>query len=175
MMNAKRLMAGGLFAAAILAALLYALFDAASSDPRRTAAAAVFSANFPDLDGKMQPLAQWKGRVLVLNFWAPWCPPCRREIPAFIQLQDKYRAQGVVFVGLALDQKEPVKAFVEGMGVNYPTLLGDEKAADLGRRSGNRSGGLPFTLVVGRSGKVALAWTGVLPEEKLEEALKPLL
>ncbi len=141
----------------------------------QTETAKIFAASLPDLDGKLQALKQWQGKVLVLNFWAPWCPPCRAEMPAFIQLQEKYRAQGVVFVGVALDQKDKVQAFVDEMGVNYPTLLGENDAVELAKAAGNRLGGLPFTAVIGKNGVIVTTVTGEYKAEALENTLNSLL
>lgn len=137
--------------------------------------ATIFAASFPDLDGKIQPLKQWQGKILVLNFWAPWCPPCRAEIPDFIKLQEQYRAQDVIFVGLALDQKDKVQAFADEMGVNYPVLLGESDAAELGKLAGNRLGGLPFTAIFAKNGNIVSTVTGELKREQLESTLKSLL
>ncbi len=141
----------------------------------QTDTAKIFAASFPDLEGKPQPLKQWQGKILVLNFWAPWCPPCRAEIPDFIALQEQYRAQGVVFVGLALDQKDKVQAFSDEMGINYPILLGENDAAELGKLAGNRLGGLPFTAIFSKNGDIVSTVTGELKREQLEAALKGLI
>lgn len=135
----------------------------------------IFAASLPDLDGKHQALQQWQGKVLVLNFWAPWCPPCRAETPAFIALQEKYRARDVVFVGVALDQKDKVQAFVDEMGVNYPILLGENDAAELAKIAGNRLGGLPFTAVFKKDGGIATTVTGEYKSDALEKMLNSLL
>ncbi|PWB48024.1 MAG: TlpA family protein disulfide reductase [Nitrosomonadales bacterium] len=137
--------------------------------------AKIFAASLPDLDGKPQALKQWQGKILVLNFWAPWCPPCRAETPGFIRLQEKYRAQGVVFVGVALDQKDKVQAFADEMGVNYPILLGENDAVELAKAAGNRLGGLPFTAVFGKNGAIAATVTGEYKAEALENTLNSLL
>jgi thiol-disulfide isomerase/thioredoxin len=137
--------------------------------------AKIFAASFPDLEGKPQPLKQWQGKILVLNFWAPWCPPCRAEIPDFIALQEQYRAQDVVFVGLALDQKDKVQAFSDEMGINYPILLGENDAAELGKLAGNRLGGLPFTAIFSKNGDIVSTVTGELKREQLEATLKGLI
>jgi thiol-disulfide isomerase/thioredoxin len=65
-----------------------------------------------DVEGRQQALDQWRGKVLVVNFWATWCEPCREEIPAFVRLQDKYRMRGVQFVGIAIDQRDKIRMFV---------------------------------------------------------------
>lgn len=136
---------------------------------------ALFQAAFPDLDGRTQPLAQWRGRVLVLNFWATWCPPCRKEMPEFVQLQKEYGAKGLTFVGIAVDDKAKVQAFADELGVNYPILLGQMDAIELARQLGNRLGGLPFTVIVDPQGRIAATELGGLDREKLLHILNPLL
>lgn len=136
---------------------------------------AVWAAALPDLAGSSQPLGQWRGKVLVLNFWAPWCPPCRREIPGFIRLQQRYGAQGVQFVGVALDSPGKVVAYADATGINYPLLLGEAAAVELARAAGNGSGGLPYTLVLDRQGNPVANHTGALDETRLQALLEPLL
>lgn len=139
------------------------------------AAATLFKAGFKDLAGIRQPLSQWRGKVLVVNFWATWCPPCRTEIPEFIKLQTKYGAQGLQFVGIAIDETAKVQAFSDQMGMNYPVLVGDLDAVALSQATGNRLGGLPYTLILDRTGKVVATELGGLNTAKLEAILKPLL
>lgn len=172
------LVAAGLFLAIGAA---YWGFSASPGKNRETTATPdisaepVFAASFKDLDDKLQPLKQWRGKVVVLNFWAPWCPPCREEIPDFIKLQDKYRERGLIFVGLALDEKLKVQAFSDEMGINYPILLGEMDAVDLARKIGNRLGGLPFTVVIDRNGRIAASEVGGLSMAQMEKILAPLL
>lgn len=135
----------------------------------------VLAAKFMGLDDKPQALEQWRGKVLVVNFWATWCAPCREEIPTFIKFQDQYGARGVQFVGLAIDQKERVGPYARDIGINYPVLVGGLESMDFARQVGNRRGVLPFTLVIDRSGKVVTTEIGILKPEKLESLLKPLL
>ena len=142
---------------------------------REISAEPVFAASFKDLDDKLQPLGQWRGKVMVLNFWAPWCPPCREEIPDFIKLQDKYRERGLVFVGLALDEKSKVQVFVDEAGINYPILLGEMDAVDLARKIGNHLGGLPFTVIIDRNGRIAASEIGGLSMARTESLVAPLL
>lgn len=139
------------------------------------AAAAVSQASFYDLQEKVQPLAQWQGKVMVVNFWATWCPPCIAEIPEFIKLQKLYGKQGVQFIGIAIDQKSKVQTFATAVGMNYPVLLGDLAGIDLARRIGNVQGGLPYTVIVDRNGKIVTTQLGTLSTEKLEGIIKPLL
>ncbi len=143
--------------------------------PAEVRLAEVWDAKLPDLAGRMQPLKQWQGKVLVLNFWAPWCPPCRKEIPDFMRLQDRHGQAGLQFVGIALDEPDKVTAFVDETGINYPILLGAEEAAALSMAAGNRLGGLPFTVVFDRRGNALATLTGGVTEARLEALVKPLL
>jgi thiol-disulfide isomerase/thioredoxin len=135
----------------------------------------ILAASLMGTDDKLQPFAQWRGRVLIVNFWATWCAPCREEIPGFIRFQERYRADGVQFVGVAIDQKERVVPYARDIGINYPVLVGGFETMDFARQVGNRAGVLPFTLVLDRSGKVVASVVGVLRPEKLENLLQPLL
>lgn len=170
-------------AAAILFALAggyFALFNAGSAPPQGADADAqageqVFAAAFPDAQGAVQPLAQWRGKVMVLNFWATWCPPCRKEMPGFVKLQQKYGAQGLVFIGVAVDTKENVQAFLRETPINYPILIGPDSAVELSAALGNRQGGLPYSVILDRQGKLIASHVGELSEDKLEEFLLPLL
>lgn len=135
----------------------------------------VWEAVLIDLAGNRQDLAQWRGKVVVLNFWAPWCPPCRQEIPGFIRLQDKYRGQGLQFLGIALDQEDRVKAFVREAGINYPILHGGMGAVMLGQAAGNPQGGLPYTLILDRNGQPVTTLIGAVSESRLEGLIRPLL
>jgi len=137
--------------------------------------AAVMAATLPNLDNQPQALKQWQGKVLVVNFWAPWCPPCREEIPGFIDLQKKYGDKGLTFVGIALDEPSRVQAFVDEVGINYPVLIGGTEGGQLSTVAGNRLGGLPYTVVIDRQGKAVANFTGAVAEKKLEELVAPLL
>jgi len=138
-------------------------------------AEAVFAARLTDLTGGVQTLAPWRGRVLVVNFWATWCAPCREEIPVFVRMQERYGGQGLQFVGIAIDHAGPVAEFAREFQINYPLLLGGLETLELVRRAGNRAGVLPHTLIIGRSGRVAASELGALKEPRLEALVEPLL
>ncbi len=162
---------------ALLGGAFVALFQAAppAQSIRADAEKRLFAASFPDLAGRSQPLAQWRGKVLVVNFWATWCPPCRQEMPGFVALQRKYGARGLTFIGIALDEGAKVRAFVTENEVNYPVLLGEDDAVDLARAIGNDRGGLPFSALLDRNGKIVAAKVGAWDEKKLEALIEPLL
>jgi len=128
--------------------------------------------SYPDLEGNLRHGSEWQAKIMVLNFWAAWCPPCREETPLFVELQDKYIQQNVRFVGIAIDDKEPVEEFADTYGVNFPILMGDIKAVTLSRQLGNRFEGLPFTVVVAPDGEILLRHAGGINREQLEPILQ---
>jgi thiol-disulfide isomerase/thioredoxin len=137
--------------------------------------AQVWATTLPDLAQQPRPIKQWQGKVLVLNFWAPWCPPCRKEIPGFMNLQARLGGKGLQIVGVALDDIDKVRAYVDETGMDYPILLGDMKAVELGQAAGNRLGGLPYSVVFDRQGKAVATLVGEVSESRLESLVQPLL
>lgn len=135
----------------------------------------LMAAAFPDLQGRSRSLAEWRGSVLVVNFWATWCPPCLKEIPDFIRMQEKLRAKGVQFVGIAADQPDKVRLFASKYRMNYPVLLADMAVIEIARQAGNQAGGLPFTVILDREGKWVSSESGVLDEKRLNSLVEPLL
>lgn len=128
-----------------------------------------------DPAGSLQPFAQWGGKVLVVNFWATWCAPCRQEIPALVQIQHKHAENGVQMVGIALDNAAKVQEFAKEMRVDYPLLIGDAATMALSKELGNRAEVLPFTVVLDRAAKVTYSHVGALTEAELSEVLRPLV
>ncbi len=133
------------------------------------------SFTLPDMDGNPWRAEEWRGRVLVINFWATWCPPCRREMPLFVRLQETLGTKGVQFVGVAIDDPQAVRDFVDTHGIEFPILLGQEKGIELGRRLGNRLDALPYTVVVDAEGLVRLRRAGEMKADVLEPLLEKLL
>ncbi|MCL5060635.1 MAG: TlpA family protein disulfide reductase, partial [Candidatus Thermoplasmatota archaeon] len=116
----------------------------------------------------------WRGQVVVLNFWASWCAPCREEMPDFAALRTQYRPNGVEFVGIAIDNPASVARFLQQMPVGYPILIGEGAAHGLARQLGNPSGALPYTIVLDRDGNIVLSHLGRLPRATLETALREI-
>lgn len=131
--------------------------------------------SLPDTEGKTRKFSEWDGKVVLLNFWATWCPPCRREMPAFIQLMDKYGKQGFQVVGVAIDRKDPVIDFADGIGVNYPILFGEDTAMEITGDYGNRFGQLPYSVLIDRKGVIRYIHRGELTYKDAEEQLRKLL
>jgi thiol-disulfide isomerase/thioredoxin len=137
----------------------------------RSGASALLSAVYPDLSGRPRRVLDWKGRVVLCNFWATWCTPCREEMPMLSELRNKYEPKGVEFVGIGIDSGSKILEFSKSYPVSYPLLVADAGAIDLMRSLGNSGGALPFTVVLDRSGTVAYRRLGALVRPDLEEAL----
>lgn len=133
--------------------------------------AAIQTARFTDGDGNARTLAQFSGKVVVVNFWATWCTPCREEMPAFVNLQSRWQGRGVQFVGLAQDDPAKVAAFSRELGINYPLWLGGAEVMDLSRRLGNRLGVLPHTVLLDSQGQVIESRVGIFGESALDSRL----
>jgi thiol-disulfide isomerase/thioredoxin len=118
----------------------------------------------PDPDGRRHSISEWDGKLVVMNFWATWCPPCLHEIPMFIALQERYADRGVQFLGIAIDDADKVRAFADEVGLNYPTLHGQLDAIEVMGVYGNETGGLPFTVIIDAAGMVVARHPGVLDE-----------
>ena len=128
-----------------------------------------------DIEDKVRDVKEWDGKVLMINFWATWCPPCRKEMPAFIELQEKYQDKGFVIVGIALDEKQAVIDFTDPMGMNYPILMAEQEGITLSKAYGNNLGVLPFTVIVDRKGNIIHRQRTELSFEQVEGMIKPLL
>lgn len=128
-----------------------------------------------DIEDKTRDIKEWDGQVLLINFWATWCPPCRREIPAFIELQEKYNDKGFTIIGIALDEKQAVIDYSDPMGVNYPLLMAEQEGIALTKAYGNRLGSLPFSVIVDRKGNIIHRKRRELTIAQVEAMIKPLL
>lgn len=130
----------------------------------------------PDRHGAMQSITQWHGRILVLNFWATWCAPCRTEIPLLNALQKEYSARGVQIVGVALDNADAVQQFTQQVvALNYPVLIGGNEAVEVVTRYGNTAGALPYTAFITRGGKIEALASGALTSDYAHRKLEKML
>jgi peroxiredoxin len=135
----------------------------------------LLEAHFNSLDGKEIGLNAWKNKVIVLNFWATWCPPCREEMPELSKMQDQYKNQNLVIVGLSTDDLETTKTFIQTNPVSYPVLAGDMQAMNFAESLGNNQGVLPYTVIIDQNGHVVKTFLGRVNQALLEKTVKPLL
>jgi thiol-disulfide isomerase/thioredoxin len=135
----------------------------------------LFAATFPDSQGLKQALSQWQGKVLLVNFWATWCPPCREEMPELSHLQEKYRAGGLAVIGIATDDVDKVREFAQQNPLAYPLLAGNFEAANLATSLGNDKNILPYTVAIDRDGNIVASYFGRLDKGIVEQTVQPLL
>jgi peroxiredoxin len=151
-------------AAAAFAAIALGLALAARQFPATTvpeaSASALFVASFPDLDGRPQDLTQFKGRLLVVNFWATWCAPCVEEMPELQRIHAEYSSRGAAVIGIGIDNPAAMRRFRDEQRIDFALLAGGAGGSDLARQLGNPSGALPFTVLVDADGLIALRRLG---------------
>jgi thiol-disulfide isomerase/thioredoxin len=160
---------------ALAAGLWMGVLRNSPQETAEPATASLWKLGFPDSNGQQQRLSQWRGQVVVLNFWASWCAPCREEMPDFVALRTEYRTKGVEFIGIAMDNPANVTRFLQQFPVNYPILVGEDGAYSLIRQLGNQNGGLPYTIVIDRRGNIVRNHLGRLTRNMLESDLRQLV
>lgn len=146
---------------------------ASASAARLTQSSLAPDFTLESLDGKTMRLSDFRGKAVLLNFWATWCGPCKIEMPWFVDLQKQYAQQGLQIVGVAMDDasKEDIAKFAKDMGVNYPVLIGKESVGD-------QYGGvnaLPETYLIGRDGKIVDRIIGLKGKGEIEDAIRKAL
>jgi thiol-disulfide isomerase/thioredoxin len=134
----------------------------------KTLAATLPTFQLADRDGKMRSLQDWTGKSLIVNFWATWCAPCRREIPLLEKIQAEHGPEGFQVIGIAADYRDKVLAYAEEIGLDYPLLIGEQEALDAAAAFGVEAIGLPFTVFSDKQGRVVAAHLGELTEPEAE-------
>ena len=173
-------MAGALFYAARLpvqapeAPATAAPEAAAQSAPAAQDAPIYVSFTLPDMDGQPRDFGEWRGKHTLLNFWATWCAPCRREIPLLKTFQDEHRANGIQVIGIAVDDALPVAQYAREMQFNYPVLIGQDDAMAVAESSGLEFIGMPFTMIVAADGELLNAHFGEIHDADLDHIAEVL-
>jgi thiol-disulfide isomerase/thioredoxin len=128
----------------------------------------------PGAAGTSEPLSAFKGKPVVVNFWASWCGPCVKEMPALSSMQRDYQKKGITFIGLGVDSEKNINDFLQKVKVDYPVYVTGFGGADLARAFGNNAGGLPFTVVIDAKGVVRSTKLGEVNEAELKKTLDNL-
>lgn len=131
--------------------------------------------NLPDVSGNLHSISEWQGKILIINFWATWCPPCRKEIPEFVALQKQYSAKGLQVIGVAIDDQNSVEEFLVSNKINYPILIAGVTGIALAQQLGNTVDAVPFTVVVNQQGQIIHQHPGEFSQEQIMEIITPLL
>ena len=128
------------------------------------------------LDGKTHSLDEWKGKVIMLNFWASWCGPCQYEIPRFVKYQNEYGDKGLQIVGLGVDDETKLRNVARSLGINYPVLIASPtENLDILSQWGNEKQFVPYTVVIRKDGRITYINRGTLDDEAFKEYVKPLI
>jgi thiol-disulfide isomerase/thioredoxin len=138
------------------------------------AARALFGLTLPDAAGTAQQLVQWRGRPLVVNFWAPWCAPCVEEMPDLQRIRDDYRARGVEVIGVGIDSAARIRAFRDQHAITLPLLVAGAEGSSIGDQLGNTAGVLPYTVLIGADSRVVERKIGRIRPEELRRWLDKL-
>ena len=129
----------------------------------------------PAIRGGERGLDEWRGKVVLLNFWATWCAPCREEMPMLVDLRAALVVQGFEIVGLGVDDRDAIVEFRSEFGVTFPLVYGDMAVLKLSQQYGNRIGALPYSVLIDRAGKIRLMKAGILEKSAITESIKALL
>jgi thiol-disulfide isomerase/thioredoxin len=159
----------------LLAALLAGI-NLSASAAGTIPSAPLFSATLFDLDNKAVAFAAYKGKPLIVNFWARWCAPCRVEIPELVEIQARHKGRGIEVIGVNLESDAPpVRDFAKAYDVNYTVLLTRDKGVALLQALGNPKAGLPYTVVINRKGEIVASKLGAMTRPELEAASETAL
>ncbi|NNE37389.1 MAG: TlpA family protein disulfide reductase [Gammaproteobacteria bacterium] len=131
--------------------------------------------SLPDIQGRLRSIAEWNGKVVLVNFWATWCLPCLTEIPELLDLQEQYGEQGLQVIGIALQKPEELIGFVAEQNMTYPVMAGEAEVIVIAESFGNHIGALPYTAIIDRTGIVAFTKAGPISKIEVEGLIADLL
>jgi len=172
-MNRTRSIVAGLLVIAAVTGLATALYIGGAEAPAQRP-----DFTLPDLQGQPRTAAEFDGKVLIINFWATWCKPCRKEIPMLVAAQNDYGPRGVQVIGVAVDTRGAATAFADRYDINYPVLAAPTEGArvqDAYTTGDGPAGVLPYTVIVDRDGRMIEHIAGALDRARLDPLITPLL
>ena len=175
-MNRRQwIMIGGISLLALLAGVFSSQWISQTGLASDPSIKAFFANPWQMPDGKPANSENWRGKVLVLNFWASWCPPCVEEMPALDRIAQEYASKNVLIVGIGIDSPSNIREFLQKTPVSYPIVLGGLEGSNLSKQMGNTQGALPYTVVINSKGKSIYTKLGKISEEELKKAINSAL
>ena len=171
-MNRRQwLMIGGISMLALLAGVFSSHWISQTGLASAPSIKAFFANPWQTPDGKSANTEDWRGKVLVVNFWASWCPPCVEEMPTLDKIAQEYAAKNVLIVGIGIDSPSNIRQFLEKTPVSYPIMIGGLEGSALAKEMGNAQGALPYTVIINAKGKSVYTKLGKISEEELKKAI----
>jgi thiol-disulfide isomerase/thioredoxin len=171
-MNRRQwMMIGGISVLALLAGVFSSHWISQTGLASDPSIKAFFANPWQTPDGKSANTEDWRGKVLVVNFWASWCPPCVEEMPALDKIAQEYAAKNVLIVGIGIDSPSNIRQFLEKTPVSYPIMIGGLEGSALAKQMGNAQGALPYTVIINAKGKSVYTKLGKISEEELKKAI----
>lgn len=146
-----------------------------SEPSSKLSSAPLYAAKLTDTFGKVQNLGQYQNKIIVLNFWATWCSPCREEMPELMALQQSFKDNNLIVLGIALDEPALVADYLKATPVNYPIFVSETAGSLLGEQLGNDKGVLPYTVIINADGEIVNTYFGRINKPILEATIKPLI
>jgi len=134
----------------------------------------LMKANLPDTLGQTRALLEWRGKILLVNFWATWCPPCVEEMPELVDLQNSSEFKNLQIVGIGVDSPSNIQQFTKKLQISYPILVAGMEGTEIARALGNQAGGLPFTVLIDAEGRVRQTYLGRLKMNQVKADLANL-
>ncbi|QWD96805.1 TlpA disulfide reductase family protein [Polynucleobacter sp. MG-6-Vaara-E2] len=175
-MNRRQwIMIGGISLLALLAGVFSSQWISQTGLASDPSIKAFFANPWQTPDGKPANSQNWRGNVLVVNFWASWCPPCVEEMPALDKIAQEYAPKNVLIVGIGIDSPSNIREFLQKTPVSYPIVLGGIEGSNLSKKMGNTQGALPYTVVINPKGKSIYTKLGKISEEELKKAINSAL
>jgi len=169
------IMIGGISLLALLAGVFSSQWISQTGLASDPSIKAFFANPWQTPDGKPSNSENWRGKVLVVNFWASWCPPCVEEMPALDKLAQEYASKNVLIVGIGIDSPSNIREFLQKTPVSYPIVIGGLEGSNLSKQMGNTQGALPYTVVINAKGKSIYTKLGKISEEELKKAINSAL
>jgi thiol-disulfide isomerase/thioredoxin len=136
---------------------------------------AFFANSWQTPDGKSANSENWRQKVLIVNFWASWCPPCVEEMPTLDKIAQEYAPKNVLIVGIGIDSLSNIREFLLKNPVSYPIVVGGLEGSNLAKQMGNAQGALPYTVIINSKGKAIFTKLGKISEEELRKAINSAL